>query len=107
MSRHFQIDRSRVSLSQILNKDEAENTKHESVTTATVKSLDRSAFFNGRGKHSKRNRNNVPFKKHRTRRINPGITPIPIFIIFDGHIDKMTGIARNCSFLILLFIRKR
>ena len=85
MLHHLQIDRSRVSLSQILNENEADNTKQESVTTATVKSLDRSAFFNGKGKTAKRNRNYVPFKKHRSRRINPGKNPIKIFFIIYGN----------------------
>ena len=66
----LQIDR--ISLSQISNEGTPEKYLDESVTTATVQSLDRSSFFNGRGKTSKRNRNSAPFKKHRTRRIQTG-----------------------------------
>ena len=61
-----------MSLSQILSETHTQKHSEESATKATVESLDRSSFFNGKNKKSRRNRNPAHFKRHRTQRIDLG-----------------------------------
>ena len=55
-----------------MNESQKGKDEEQSVTTGKVKSLDRSTFFNGKGKSSKRNKNSTSFKRHRTQRIQKG-----------------------------------
>ena len=72
LDKHLKIDKGQVPRSQPRSEKYIQQTDGKSVTTATVKSIDRSSFFNGKNKNSSRNRNPASFHKHRTRRIQKG-----------------------------------
>ena len=68
----FKIDRSRISLSDILEEVVADIKREEQTTTATVTSMERSAFVRG-DRNNKQNKNSAVFKRHRTKRIRPNV----------------------------------